>query len=246
MANNDKWTNPREAALDVVRDLIEEKKQTIESGPLEGTEIVTIEDISEAFRTPLESVSDFTAEVRTPGLVYVAGVCPNCKQTANLRMDLSTELRIETGGRHLRLKGKSKEVTHYCGQTTLSDGDAVEGQVGAFDLGALSNEEAVVNSEALHDLLSLVEADFPADNPTVEEIDGWDEPTREIVRDWASAVYLQASDHDVEVPPLPEVLGGEATEVVEIEGDEEDQDGDGDSDSDNGEADDQPKPRRKR
>ena len=137
----DKWSNPREAALDVVRDAIEEKKQTIDSGPLEGTEVVSIEDISEAFRTPLEPVGDFTAEVRTPGLVYVAGVCPACKETVNLRIDLTTELRIESSGRHLRLKGKSKEVTHYCGQMAIGLGQ-VEGQE-SFDLDAPADPPAI-------------------------------------------------------------------------------------------------------
>lgn len=209
----DKWSNPREAALDTVRDLIEEKKQTIDSGPLEGTEVVSIEDISEAFRVPLEPIGDFTAEVRTPGLVYVAGVCPACKETVNLRIDLTTELRIESAGRHLRLKGKSKEVTHYCGQIAMGIGE-VEGQQG-FDLDALQGE--AVNAQVLYDLLGVVSDDFPADMPSIETIENWDEPTREIVRDWATAVYLRAHGEDATLLDLPVALGGESIEVVETE-----------------------------
>lgn len=203
----DKWTNPREAALDRVRDAIEEKKQTIESGPLEGTEVVSIEDISEAFRVPLEPVSDFTAEVRTPGLVYV---------------DLSTELRIETGSRHLRLKGKSKEVTHYCGQRTMAD--HIEGQT-TFDIEDIVNrgEDDPISATELQALLVTVGVEA-----TIEAIDSWDEPDREKVRAWAVAVIRQTTATDdetresIEVPERPDDILA-AFDAVEVEEDQEEE-----------------------
>lgn len=248
---SDRWTNPREAALDKVRDTIEEKKQTVEGGPLDGTEVVTIEDISEAFRVPLDPPSDYTAEVLTPSVIYVDGVCPNCKEIAALRMDLTTELRIETSGRHLRLKGKSKEVTHYCGQQRLPDG-VVEGQT-TFDIADIVNrgEDEAITSTELQALLDSVGVEA-----TIEAIDSWTEPDRETVRTWAVATFRkQTADETeaetIEVPEYPSDIfasfdaAQDAEESVEVEeaGDQEEQtDGDG-----NGpEADDQPKRRRKR
>lgn len=239
MANTDKWSNPREAALDRVRDAIEEKKQTIDSGPLEGTEVVSIEDISEAFRVPLEPVSDFTAEVRTPGLVYVAGVCPACKEIANLRMDLSTELRIETGSRHLRLKGKSKEVTHYCGQRTMAD--HIEGQT-TFDIEDIVNrgEDDPISATELQALLVTVGVEA-----TIEAIDSWSEPDRETVRAWAVAVIRESQAVDdetrasIEVPERPnDILAAFDAVEVEEEGDQEEDgdDGDGTTEAPGGEG----------
>jgi hypothetical protein len=251
MTHDDKWTNPREAALDTVRDAIEEKKQTIESGPLEGTEIVTIEDIAEAFRVPLEPVSDFTSEVRTPGLVYVAGVCPNCKEVAKLRIDLTTELRIDSSGRHMRLKGKSKEVTHYCGQRTLDlDAEMAPGQIGAFDLEDIINrtDDQPISPEELQAVLMAVGIEA-----TIEAIESWTEPDRETVRAWAVATHRKetAADEEtaegIEVTERPsEILS--AFDAIEVEETKEEQtDGDGDSgEADPGPDADQPKPRRKR
>lgn len=232
----DKWTNPREAALDQVRDAIEERKQVLSVGPLEGTEIVTIEDIAEAFRVPLEPVSDFTAEVRTPGLVYVAGVCPACKETANLRIDLSTELRIETGSRHLRLKGKSKEVTHYCGQRSISD--HVEGQT-TFDISDIVNrgEDDPITTAELQALLIAVGVEA-----TAEAIDSWDEPDREKVRAWARATVLHDTALDeetresIEVPERPDDILA-AFDAVEVEEEQENaDDGDGTAEASGGEV----------
>lgn len=250
---SDRWTNPREAALDKVRDRIEEKKQTIEGGSLDGTEVVTIEDISEAFRVPLEPVSEYTAEVLTPSVIYVDGVCPNCKEIAALRMDLTTELRIETSGRHLRLKGKSKEVTHYCGQQRLPDG-VVEGQT-TFDIADIVNrgEDQAITSTELQALLDSVGVEA-----TIEAIDSWTEPDRETVRAWAVATFRKqtADEEEAESIEVPEYPGdifasfdqAQDEEAVEVEeaGDQEETDGDGGDGEADADSDDKPKRRRKR
>lgn len=63
------------------------------------------------------------------------------------------------------------------------------------------------NAGVIYDLLLLVEDEFTAPNPTVEEIQWqWSEEDRRKVTEWASAVHLVASDNDVEIPEMPEVL----------------------------------------
>lgn len=217
MTQADKWTHPREAALEAVIERIEERVLTISGGDLDGMGVVTIGNIKEAFREPLPPISEYTAEVVTPALVYVAGVCPRCSERTNLRIDLGTELRVDPSGSHLRLKGKTKEVTHWCGQRTLDS--EVDGQQ-TFDLDLLKEGDAV-QPEALRDLLLLVDSEYPADLPSIETIEGWTEPVREAVAAWAGAIYLRASDNnEVEIPEMPEVL-------AEVNAVEEEGEGDG-------------------
>lgn len=67
-------------------------------------------------------------------------------------------------------------------------------------------EEAPVSPAIIRDMLLVVQASFDAEMPTVEDIQSWDQQTRKQVVLWASAVHLRASDNDVEIPRVPNVL----------------------------------------
>jgi hypothetical protein len=60
----------------------------------------------------------------------------------------------------------------------------------------------------IRDMLLLVKDSMPRLLPFLAEIEGWLPHEREEVGMWASAVHLRASDNPVEIPELPEVLGG--------------------------------------
>lgn len=59
---------------------------------------------------------------------------------------------------------------------------------------------------SVQDLLSMVEDEFPQNLPSVDDIAQWPEEVRYAVQEWATAVHLVASDNDMEIPEMPEVL----------------------------------------
>jgi hypothetical protein len=107
---------PREILRDDLLEGLEAKKQKLYSGPMEGQEIVLWEDVRELFWQRMPPTSDHGAEVATPGRVVVFAVCPRCSQSAPIALEVTPELRVDTSAGHLHLKGKSKPVTHVCGQ----------------------------------------------------------------------------------------------------------------------------------
>jgi hypothetical protein len=68
--------------------------------------------------------------------------------------------------------------------------------------GALKETER--DDKALRDLLSLVMDRAP----TLKVIKKYNENEYNEVLDWATRVHLEASDHDIEVPQRPALLGG--------------------------------------
>jgi hypothetical protein len=107
---------PREILRDDLLEGLEAKKQKLYSGPMEGQEIVLWDDVRELFWQRMPPTSDHGAEVSTPGRVVVFAVCPRCGQSAPIALEVTPELRVDTSAGHLHLKGKSKPVTHVCGQ----------------------------------------------------------------------------------------------------------------------------------
>jgi hypothetical protein len=66
--------------------------------------------------------------------------------------------------------------------------------------------EPMLPPVSLQHLLALVEQEFPQDMPSVDSIAQWPEEIRYEVQKWATAVHLVASDNDMEIPQMPEVL----------------------------------------
>lgn len=66
--------------------------------------------------------------------------------------------------------------------------------------------EPLLAPVTVRDLLMMVEDEFEQDLPTVDLIAQWPEEVRYEVQQWATAVHLVASDNDMEIPQMPEVL----------------------------------------
>ena len=61
-----------------------------------------------------------TPPVRTPAVVLVDAGCPSCEERQPILLTVTAELLVSDDGAELRLKGKSKGVTHVCGQLPLN------------------------------------------------------------------------------------------------------------------------------
>ena len=121
---------PREGALRIVRERLDAQLETVKGGTLDGEEVITKANLAGAFDEPLPPATDHAADVVTPSRIVVSAICPKCSLPATIALLVSSELRVDSTGSTLRLKGKSKETAHTCGQTTMFDPAAQ----GSFDL----------------------------------------------------------------------------------------------------------------
>lgn len=127
-----KFTAPRQAVVDLLRKRLEARLQDVEGGPWDGVRVVTAKDLAEALAEELPPASLFAAEVRTPGWVTVAAVCPRCAIPSDVSVYISAQLISEIGGNEIKLKAKSKGRSHVCGQTRIDE--AADGDQGSFEL----------------------------------------------------------------------------------------------------------------
>lgn len=127
-----KFTNPRQAVVDLLRKRLEAALQDVEGGAWDGIRVVTAKDLAAALEDPLPPASLNAAEVRTPAWITVAAVCPRCGISSDVSLEVHPELVVDNTGAELRLKAKSRARTHVCGQTRLEDA-AEDGQQG-FEL----------------------------------------------------------------------------------------------------------------
>ena len=123
--------SPRELLRAHYREQLQQKSQELSSGPLEGTRVVLMEDVSWILGEPFPPASDNGAEVATPARVVVWAICPRCGMAGSLAVELTPELRVDSHGGSLHLKAKSKPVSHLCGQLTI--GGTTDGQ-SSFEL----------------------------------------------------------------------------------------------------------------
>jgi hypothetical protein len=139
------------------------RQQTIESGPLEGLEVISAGHVAEvlgmALREPLPPYSITTAEVATPATLVVTAFCPRCRLPALMLMSVTSQLVVEAGGGELRLKGHTKAVSHVCGQLALPIGP--EGQA-SFELEDIVGEDdALTEGERTESGIPLTICPFP-------------------------------------------------------------------------------------
>jgi hypothetical protein len=122
----------RLSVIESVRTEIAELLTPIEGGDLDGIEVVSAGEVTEALErvktSPLPKVDDQTAEVRTPADVYVDTICPECNLPTRILVQLSSVLETtrETGST-IKLKAKAKGKTHVHHQLSL-DVDKAAGQ----------------------------------------------------------------------------------------------------------------------
>lgn len=112
--------HPRIAAVQAIQEAIMESMEVMPSGPQEGLRFVTENSLVDAFmHTPLPPLREYVAEVATNGTVYVTAKCPRCNESAPIRLEIGVVLTQDDDGATLKLKGRSKAVTHLCGQMYL-------------------------------------------------------------------------------------------------------------------------------
>lgn len=103
------------------------------AGYHDGMQVVTRKALEELFAEPLPPVAITEGEVATPARQVVHANCPECHEPTEIEQTIKVELRIDDDGSKLHLKPKSKDRSHFCGQTTLPlRHDAADGQVDAF------------------------------------------------------------------------------------------------------------------
>lgn len=126
----------REALLADLEQAIDERSQTLESGPLEGLVVISAGHVDEVFaearQADLPELDDTTAEVRTPATVFVLAECPRCHIGQTISVEMEPQLVVSRDGSELKLKARAKSRTHVCGQLPLPVG-AADGQ-GSFEL----------------------------------------------------------------------------------------------------------------
>jgi hypothetical protein len=150
MADAPPITNTREALrrdlVDGLRAKAAEKMTEIESGPLEGIEVISAGHLSDALdellAEPLRPPSEQSAEVVTPAVALVWAMCPRCHLPATISLQIEPELRVDAQGSEIRLRAKAKAKTHVCGQTVL-DVKTTDGQE-AFELENIVRPEGAV------------------------------------------------------------------------------------------------------
>jgi len=145
------WTtrnNYRAGLIARITEGLLSRQQTIESGPLEGLEVISAGHVAEvlgmALREPLPPFSLTTAEVATPAILVVTAFCPRCRLPASMLMSVTPQLVVEAGGGELRLKGHTKAVSHVCGQLPLPVG--ADGQT-SFELADIVTAEDALTDE---------------------------------------------------------------------------------------------------
>jgi hypothetical protein len=189
---------------------------------LDGVPLVSRKDIDEAlhaiFSQPIPAPSETTVEVSTPATVIVSALCPRCGIAQLIGMSVHPELLIDDEGSELRVKAKSKGVSHTCGQLPLT----VVADVADEQTEVLEAIESLV--ERVHGMLVQIDA-LPGEEgaepmPSLEMVASWDRATIDQVDRFATAYLAHLDDFAFAIPPLPRVLGGEADPETVAEDDE--------------------------
>lgn len=150
---SDPQMTPAEAVRDAVQnDLLARLAQAfnpVSGGDRDGEMVLNVDTFNLVWSTfwdeytmPLPTA--FAAEVRTPGRVVVAIVCPECDEPAYGSVRLGAVLTADVDGRTLKVKAKSAAVDHVHGQTTMYTAGDEAGTAEAFDIGDIVREPAVV------------------------------------------------------------------------------------------------------
>lgn len=120
---------PRESLREQLRDDLRTMTEVVRGGPWDGRAVVPVESMEEVLGRPLPPVSENGAEVRTPARVVAYAHCPECGEPSAIGLTVTAELLVDDDGATVRLKGKSKGVSHVCGQKNLGLGEP------AFEIG---------------------------------------------------------------------------------------------------------------
>lgn len=145
---------------------------TLDDGDVwNGIRVVTKKDLDEAiaaiFDEPLPPTSETVAEVSTPATIEVSAECPRCFIATTIEMSITPELRVNTDGSSIHLRGKAKAKTHVCGQLELPEAKrptVVDGQEG-MDLEDVVTDD-LEGDQAIADITVAGEALIEAVDPS--------------------------------------------------------------------------------
>jgi hypothetical protein len=127
----------KDALLSGLEEALQARFQTVESGPMEGVNVLTNADFERAWAGFLDGwempeVTDHAAEVTTPARVVVAAVCPHCHLTTDATVRLSVKLEETSTYSRVKVIGRTDPVDHRCGQMAMRDvtpGDPDQGDL---------------------------------------------------------------------------------------------------------------------
>jgi len=125
--------------------------ESVPGGEWEGMEVLrrkaledVIHQIAEADPEPVPT----SAEVRTPGRVFVDVICPRCDLPTRVLLEVSAELVVTTEGSEIKAKGRSRAQAHTCGQLALeAAGDPDQEQMRLADLVGPTEPTLVVRTD---------------------------------------------------------------------------------------------------
>lgn len=121
----------RRAALEDLVGRAQGAATTMEGGPLDGIEVVSIGSLQEAMTAALlialPAPSDHYAEVITPAKIVVSAVCPECRLPMPIGVTLTPQLVVDIDGAELKVKATTKPSVHVCHQLPLPDADSDQG-----------------------------------------------------------------------------------------------------------------------
>lgn len=142
-----------------------EKFEAVNGGPLDGISIVSrgnFDDVWRAFWDDFEMPlpSDNAAELRTPGRVVLALVCPECGEQSPASVRLHAVHTADGSKRTLKVKGMTTAVDHVHGQQSLPEAKADEVGTEPFELSDITGDVSAVPEDA----------DAPADDKPADDV----------------------------------------------------------------------------
>jgi len=198
----------RRATADDIIGRCQAAATAIEGGALDGVEVVSLgvlrDQVTASLLVKLPPPSAKHAEVRTPAVITVSAICPECTLPVEIIVNLGPSLSVDNDGAELSVKAKSKARVHVHGQLSLPEADEDQEDFGLDDIAG-----PVPTIEELETALLLVLPDDLAPVPSTVAMEAWSDLEKRQAMEWAIAVHLVASDNDdVVVPARPAILGG--------------------------------------
>lgn len=119
------------------------------------------------------------ARLLAPGSAMVQLICPNCGQSAVVRMEIEAELRMLSDEGHLMVRTKADKAPHFCDQLSLPlsesefekhrrEGDAIVDAWAVEGLGKVGVEKAQFTIEGL-DTADLSEMEVLSDTDSTAD-----------------------------------------------------------------------------
>ena len=123
--------------------------EPVPGGEWDGMEVLrrkVLEEIIHDFAAADPEPLPTSAEVRTPGRVFVEAICPICAIPARVLVEIHAELVVDEDGRTIKAKASSKSSSHVCGQLPLEPGEDAD-QMSLSELVGPTEPTAIVRTD---------------------------------------------------------------------------------------------------